>query len=279
MAPTPLPGAPSAPSPGAVSPQPLVVSSAQAAPSGQTAAALTNFPVPGGAVRRSFSSSRAKSTWQERGTYTAAATPDAVLGTYAPQIAVAGWNETYRAQSGDAAAHTLQSTVDFLNGATKAHLIVAQNAQGVTTIAVTVTTIYPGNSAPALSALATAAPATGAATSASDRGTADPADFPRLPGSIRSSFTTSRQTTFSQEVATYTARCAPASADAFYGQNLPGAGWDELTRDENLNDATKGDQISAKWQNGSRTAAIALSGSTAGGIDVRVTITTQTAAP
>ncbi|HUL51773.1 MAG TPA: hypothetical protein VLT83_00055, partial [Opitutaceae bacterium] len=65
----------------------------------------------------------------------------------------------------------------------------------------------------------------------------------------------------------------------FYTQSLPDAGWDELTRDETLTDASKSDQISAKWQNASRIAVLALSGSTAGGCDVRVTITTQTTAP
>ena len=175
--------------------------------------------------------------------------------------------------------HLLQFTVDFLNGATKAHLVLAQNAQGATTIAVTVTTLFPGNSAPALSAGASAAPSSGATTSAADRGASDPTDFPRLPGSVRTTFTTSRQTASTQEVATYTAKCSPAAADAFYAQSLPGPGWDEITRYEDVNDATKSDQISTKWQNGARSAVLALSGSTAGGCDVRVTITTLAAAP
>jgi hypothetical protein len=261
---------------------PMVIASSTApgltaAPSAaQSAAALAEFPVPGGATRTAFVSSRGKSTWQERGYYNVAATPDNAGPAYAQQLGAAGWNELSRTQSGDAGAKNLQFTVDLQNGQTRGHVVLTQNTGGSGVMAI-VTTLYPGNSAPALGTGATAAPATGAATSTSDRGTGDPADFPRLPGSIRSSFTTSRQSTSTQEIATYTAKCAPAAADAFYDQNLPGAGWDELTRDENLNDATKGDQISAKWQNGSRTAVIALSGSTAGGCDVRVSITTQTA--
>ncbi|HUJ44651.1 MAG TPA: hypothetical protein VLW52_13710, partial [Opitutaceae bacterium] len=273
-APSPAPGPAAAP--GAVSSAAPIAPGA-ATSADQTAAALANFPAPRGATRTAFVSSRGKSTWQERGYYNVAATPDNAGPAYAQQLAAAGWNELSRSQSGDATAHTLQFTVDLQKDQTRGHVVLSQNSGG-NGLMVTVTTLYPGNSAPALGTGATAAPATGATTSASDRGTRDPADFPRLPGSIRTSFSSTSQKTSAQEVATYTAKCAPAAADAFFGQNLPGAGWDELTRDENLNDASKGDQISEKWQNGARTALILLSGSTAGGCDVRVTITSQSAA-
>ena len=280
--------APAPPAAGATTPRPLVApgaavptlgpapAAAGAAPGSDSAALLANFPIFSGATRTAFSSSRGKSTWQERGNYNVALTPDSAGPAYAQQLGAAGWNELSRTQSGDAGAKNLQFTVDLQNGQTRGHVVLTQNTGGSGVMAI-VTTLYPGNSAPALGTGATAAPATGAATSTSDRGAHDPADFPRLPGSVRASFTSTSQKTSAQEIATYTAKCAPAAADAFYDQNLPGAGWDELTRDENLNDATKGDQISAKWQNGSRTAVIALSGSTAGGCDVRVSITTQTA--
>jgi hypothetical protein len=245
-----------------------------AAAADQTAAALANFPVLSGATRLAFSSSRSQSTWQERGNYNVAQAPDSAGPTYAQQLAAAGWNEISRSQSGDATAKNLQFTVDLQKDQTRGHVVLTQNTGG-NGMSATVTTLYPGNSAPALGTGGTAAPATGAVTSASDRGTADPADFPRLPGSIRSSFTTSRQTTFTQEIATYTAKCAPAAADAFYAQNLPGSGWDEITRYEDVNDATKSDQISMTWQNAARSAVLALSGSTAGGANIRVTVTTQ----
>jgi hypothetical protein len=289
--------APHALAAGAVAPQPLVPTAAltprpfvapgaaapataaalattSTAPASGTAALLANFPVLSGATRIAFSSSRSPSTWQERGNYTVAVAPDSAGATYAQQLAAAGWNEISRSQSGDATAHTLQFSLDVQKDQTRGHVVLTQNAGG-SGLSVTVTTLYPGNSAPALGTGATAAPATGATTSASDRGTGDPEDFPRLPGSIRTAFTSTSQKTSSQEVATYTAKCSPAAADASFDQNLPGAGWDELTRDENLNDASKSDQIAAKWQNGSRTAVIALSGSTAGGADIRVTVTTQ----
>ena len=189
----------------------------------QTSAALANFPVFSGAVRTSFSSSRGKASWQERANYTVAVAPDSAVSSYAPQLAAAGWSETSRAQSGDAAAKTLQFTLDLQKDQTRGHVVLAQNAKGGTNIAAVVTTLFPGNSAPALSAGASAAPASGATTSAADRGARDPADFPRLPGSIRASFTSTSQTTSTMDVATYTAKCSPGAADAFYAQSLPGS--------------------------------------------------------
>ncbi|HUL51772.1 MAG TPA: hypothetical protein VLT83_00050 [Opitutaceae bacterium] len=265
--------------PGAAAPTTAAaLATAGGAPASGTAALLANFPTLGGATRLAFSSSRSQSTWQERGNYRLAQAPDSAGPAYAQQLAAAGWDEISRNQSGDAGAKNLQFTVDLQKDQTRGHVVLTQTTGG-NGMSVTVTTLYPGRSAPALGTGVTAAPATGATTSASDRGTGDPADFPRLPGSIRTSFATSRQSTSTQEVATYTAKCPPAAADAFYSLSLPGAGWDELTRDETLTDASKSDQISAKWQNASRIAVLALSGSTAGGTDIRVTITTQTTTP
>ncbi|HUL52047.1 MAG TPA: hypothetical protein VLT83_01435 [Opitutaceae bacterium] len=262
---------------GTVAPAPTATLPIAAATAGQTAAALANFPVLSGAVRTWFSSTRSKLTWQERANFTAAVAPENAVSPYAQQIAGAGWDEVSRSESGDAATGTHQFTLDYRNGQTSAHVILAQNTKQGTNLTVTLTTQFPGSSAPSLSAGTTAAPATGAASSAVDRGARDPADFPRLAGSIRTWFTSTSQKTSSQEVATYTAKCSPAAADAFYAQNLPGAGWDELMRHEDVNDATKSDQFSTKWQNAARSAVIALNGSTAGGCDVRVAITTQTA--
>ncbi|HUL52045.1 MAG TPA: hypothetical protein VLT83_01425, partial [Opitutaceae bacterium] len=262
LSPSPLRPASLAAAPSATAPTPPpTIAQSVSATAEQTPALLANFPILSGATRTWFSSSRAKSTWQERATYTAAVAPDSALASYAPQLAAAGWDETGRSETGDAAAGTHQFTLDYRNGQTSAHVILAQNTKQGTNLSVQLTSLFPGSSAPALSTGSTAAPATGAAASASDRGARDPAEFSRLPGSIRTSFTSTSQKTSSQEIAIYTAKCSPAAADAFYTQSLPDAGWDELTRDETLTDASKSDQISAKWQNASRIAVLALSGS------------------
>ena len=243
----------------------------------QAPAILANFPVPAGAVRKSFSSSRSKSSWQERATFGVALTPELAVNNYGRQLAAAGWSETSRSQTGDPAAQTLQFALDLRKAQTHAHVVLTQNAGG-SGVAVTVTTQFPGSSAPSLAAGTTAAPATGATASASDRGTRDPANFPRLAGSVRTSFSSTSQTPSAQEVATYTAKCAPASAEAFYAQSLAGAIWEEIARYEETNDVAKSDQISMTWQAADRSVAIALNGSTAGGVEVRTTLTTQTTA-
>ena len=246
---------------------------------GSPTAALFNFPVLGGAVRSSFSSSRVPSSWQERAYYSVALTPDIALNTYALQLASAGWSETSRTQTGDASAQTLQFTVDLQNGPTHAHLVYAQNHKPGTSVSLALTTPFAGESATSLSTGVTAAPATGAASSPLDHGPRDPPGVPRLPGSVRTSDSTSTYKGVTQEFATYTAACRPASAEAYFIQNLPAGGWEEFDREEQLNDLTMGDQITLKWQSASATAVIALNGSTAGGTDVRVAITNQTAAP
>lgn len=241
----------------------------------QAPAILANFPVPAGAVRKWFSSSRSKSSWQERATFGVALTPDLAVNNYGQQLAAAGWSETSRSQTGDPAAQTLQFTLDLRKALTHAHVVLTQNA-GESGVAVTVTTQFPGSSAPPLAAGTTAAPATGATASPSDRGTRDPADLPRLAGSVRTSYGSTSQMTSTQEVATYAAKCAPASADAFYAQSLAGANWEQITRYEETNDVAKSDLISMTWQAPARSVAITLNGSTAGGVEVRTTLTGQT---
>lgn len=243
-----------------------------AAPTVPTAAALADFPVLSGAVRAWFSSTRSPSTWQERANYVVPLMPDVAVDNYAQQLAAAGWSESSRSQTGDPTAQTLQFTADFLNGPTRAHLVCAQNQKQGTNVAVALTTQFPGGSSPSL-ALGRATLPTGATTSAMDRGTRDPADFPRLPGSVRTSFTATNQPGSIQEVATYAAPCAPVSADAFYAQSLAGGGWEEVARYGETNDVAKSDDISMTWHAAARAVAIALNGSTAGGVEIRVTLT------
>ncbi len=239
---------------------------------GSPPAAIDNLPVLSGAVRSSFSSSRDPSTWQERASFNVALSPDVAFNTYALQLASAGWSETSRGQRGDANASTLPFTADLQNGSTHAHLVYAQNQHRGTSVSVTLTTLFPGDSAPSLETGVTATPPTGAATSPLDRGAQDPADFPRLPGSVRTSYSSSSST---QVMANYTAKCLPRQADAFFAQSLAVAGWAQTGRDEAINLNTQSDQITLNWQNAKQRANILITGSTAGGGTVRVILTTR----
>jgi hypothetical protein len=258
-----------------VAPVPGRTTASSTATAAQTPAIIANFPVFSGAARKSFSSTRYDVTWQERANYTASATEESVAGAYGQQIVAAGWTAGSRAESGSAATKNHQFTLDFSKDMTKAHLVVAQAAQG-TTLALALTTVF-AKGAPPLSAGVTAAPASGDATSAADVGSRDPTDFPRLPGSKRASFDVSVGASATREVAAYTAQCAPANADAFYAQNLPRAGWNETKRYEYVDDVARTQEVQLTWQHASRTAAIALNAGSAGTTSARVTLTTDTA--
>src|SRR5882724_1661214 len=181
---------------------------------GQTSALLANFPVPNSATRKLFSSTRQTSVWQERAYYSVVGIPESMSNAYAQQIVAAGWTAATRVTSGNT---TTQFTLDFTKGETKAHLVVAQNPTEGTTLSVTLTTLF-SQSTPALSAGLMVEAASGGTASASDRGARDPSDFPRLPGTIRSSFDSLVDPSGTREEAAYTAISAPANADAFYAQ-------------------------------------------------------------
>ena len=239
----------------------------------QTPAVFENFPVFSGATPQSVTSTRTTSTWQERVNYTVAQTPAAAVAAYVPQLTSSGWEETARSQSGAATDQSAQVLVDLQKGPTRAHLVFAPSGAGGTHLALTLTTLFPGDSAPSLETGVTATPPTGAATSPLDRGTQDPADFPRLPGSVRTSSASSASST--QVTAYYTAKCFPQQADAFFAQSLAAASWEQTGRDEVINLSVQSDQITLNWQNAKQSANILVTGSTAGGLTVRVILTTR----
>ncbi len=283
MAPTPpvanMPVAPTpGPTQGTVQPGPTFVvpgamaSVAASAAAGQTSATTAIFPIISGAMPQALNSSRTLSTWQERATFTLAQTPTAAVAGYLPQVTAAGWEETGRSQSGDATAQSLQVLVDLQKGPTRAHLVFAQSGPSGTRYTLTLTTLFPGDSAPSLETGVTATPPTGAATSPLDRGKQDPADFPRLPGSVRTSYSSSSPT---QVMANYTAKCFPQQAEAFFAQSLAAAGWVQTSRDETITVGAHSDLITLVWRNATQTANILITGSTTGGGTVRVILTTR----
>jgi hypothetical protein len=241
----------------------------------QTPAILASFPPLTGATRKWYSSQRRDVTWQDRAYYTTGGTPDSAASACAQQITAAGWTAVSRVPSGSAATKNYQITLDFTKGLTKAHLVVAQDSTQTTTLALALTTVF-AKGAPALSVDVSAAPSSGATASAADKGSADPGDFPRLPGTVRTSFDSSVGASGTREAAAYTASSAPASGEAFYAQNLPGAGWSEIQRYEHVDDVARTQQLEMTWRNASRLAAIALSATGTSSTGLRVTLSTDT---
>ncbi len=218
---------------------------------------------------------RQDSTWQDRAYYTVSVAPATVSAEYWKQIVSAGWTALSRVQSGDPAKKNQQFTSDFTKSATRAHLVVAQDSAQGATIALALTSIFTGP-APVLSTGVAGTPPSGATASASDRGARDPAGFPRLPGSVRVSFDVSAGAASPRELAYYSATCALASAEAFYVQTLPGTGWNEVMRWDNVDDVAKTEQVEMTWKNSNRSASIALAAGPKGGTSLRVTLVTDT---
>jgi hypothetical protein len=84
--------------------------------------------------------------------------------------------------------------------------------------------------APAAPAPEAAAPKPEGATE--DQGARDPAGFPRYPGSVRRSFTASRDRLGSNESAVYVAKSSPAEVNTFFTTKLKELGWEETQRSE-----------------------------------------------
>lgn len=237
-------------------------------------ALLANFPVPSGGTRQSFTSSRDVGACQERALYAVGGTVDSVTATFSQQITGAGWTPTVNAAQGSVGASNYQITQDYVTGSSKAHVLVTIDAKLGTTLSTTITTIFRGN-APSLSTGITAEPSSGATKSASDQGAADPAGFPRLPGSVRASYELASSPQSRRESAAYALTGTVDSAEAFYARALPVANWTEVSRYVSIDDVHQMQKTEFRWQTAGRKAAVTLTSAAAGGGSARITVTTD----
>ncbi len=242
---------------------------------GASAAVLANFPVPTGGTRQSFTSNRGSGTWQERALYVVGGTVDLAASSYGQQIKAAGWAPLSTFSQGSTATQNYQLTQDFLLGRSKAHIVAAMDAKLGTTVSATITTVFAGPM-PALSGDVTAAPATGATSSPADQGGSDPANFPRLPGSVRASYDLQGGSSSPRESAAYSASATVDSAEAFYANGLPPASWNELTRFYTIDDVRHTQRLEAMWQTTGRKASVTVDAAAAGGSTVHIVVTSDT---
>jgi hypothetical protein len=108
-----------------------------------------------------------------------------------------------------------------------------------------------------------------------DQGARDPKDFPRPEGSVRKSYSSIRQKTYSQEIATYSSKSTPDALEEFYTKSLTAAGWELGTRVENNGSIANTHQIVLNWRNGLRSVMITLAEVKAGGAEIGVNLTTK----
>lgn len=242
---------------------------------GASSAVLANFPIPAGGTRQSFTSSRGSGTWQERALYAVGGTVDSAASSYGQQIKAAGWAPLSTFLQGSTAAQNYQLTQDFVLGRSKAHIVAAMDAKLGTTVSATITTVFAGPM-PALSGDVTAVSAAGATSSPADQGGSDPANFPRLPGTIRASYDLQGSPSSQRESAAYSASATVDSAEAFYASGLPPASWNQLTRFATTDDVRHTQRLEAMWQTTGRKASVTVDAVAGGGSTVHIVVTTDT---
>ena len=256
-----------------------VPTTTRAAPNQRTSdsALVANFPAPVGAARKSFTSNRhSGGAWQEAALYTVAGPPDAVAKGYAEQIVGAGWSASSISSSGAVGTATYRAVQDFTAGPSKAHIVIAPDAKLGLTVTTTITTNFPAGTTPSLSLDVTATPSTGATSSPADQGAADPANFPRLPGSVRSFYQASASAGSQREDARYAASGGVGNAEAFFTGQLVQMQWSETYRFIGIDDVSQTTKVENTWQTSGGNAGLTLSSAASGGINVLVAVTRTT---
>lgn len=106
-----------------------------------------------------------------------------------------------------------------------------------------------------------------------DQGARDLADFPRLEGTLRKSFASSRQRTGSIETVVYGTRETLEKIEAAYEKALKDAGWESTNRIESGAKETR--ILVLNWKKGNRNAQIAVSPVKDGSNEIRIALTEQ----
>ncbi|MGC4074325.1 MAG: hypothetical protein QM760_17795 [Nibricoccus sp.] len=95
-------------------------------------------------------------------------------------------------------------------------------------------------------------------TSPDDKGARDPADFPRPPDVVRTSFSSSREPNSVREIAYYAGKTSAAAIITFYEKSLAIAGWKETSRQEDNGGPGKTFRITSNWTKEKRSAQLVL---------------------
>jgi hypothetical protein len=91
-----------------------------------------------------------------------------------------------------------------------------------------------------------------------DKGARDPANFPRPPDVVRTSFSASREPTLIREYVYYTGKTTATDIMSFYEKSLEADGWKESSRNEDNAGSGKTYRITSNWTKDQRTASLVL---------------------
>lgn len=228
------------------------------------AAATTPASPAGGSAAGSSASSGAAGGGAAQG---AAGGSSAAGGGGAAQAAA-----TPGATSAAGGAAVASGNTTALGGGAAAGMAATNPAAGAAAASSAGSVAAGGGAAPGSAATTMTTPSTPAAA---DQGARDPMDFPRPDGTVRKSYSSVRQKTYSQEIVAYSSKDTPDTLEQFYTKSLTAAGWALNTRVEDNNSIWDMHQIVLNWKNGLRSVVITLAEVKAGGVEIGVNLTTK----
>jgi hypothetical protein len=119
----------------------------------------------------------------------------------------------------------------------------------------------------------TAAPSANAA----DQGAQDPADFPRIAGLVRKTFTSVRRPASAEETATYSSKLSSDELLATYERTLKTEEWEQTMRNESGDPASGTHQMRLRWTKAPLSVEIRFTQAKAGGTEVSVAVSSTRA--
>ena len=243
---------------GAVGTSPTSLAAAATNPADQGARDPVDCPRIDGLLRKSYYSSHAESSLEEDATYSTKLAIDDVVAKYDEALKSAGWEETRKSESGNAADFTHYYRLVWTKTVQTIDLKLTQTKGGAE-VSLTVS----ANRVGVLSALAAAlkginpdvAPAEG---SPADQGARDPADFPRISRSVRKSYSAYGSAKAPEETAVYRAKLPIIQAEGFFVNRLRDADWEQNIRRESGDPFGGSHEIGINWKLSRRSARISL---------------------
>jgi hypothetical protein len=148
-------------------------------------------------------------------------------------------------------------------------------ATTVSSVTPTITTPPSTSTTAVTTAAVGTSPTTGTSTTATktgDQGARDPADFPRIAGLTRTSFTGSRDKTSSSEIGTYFTDASIDEVVALYVSAAKGTAWQETNRYEEGDPIKRTHQIRLVFRKPQSTATVTISDNPQAGTNIRVLI-------
>lgn len=242
-----------APSPGSAT------SSASSDPADQGVRDPREFPRVEGVIRRSYDSVDYEASSQETVTYSSKLGVRELAANYEAALNKANWELLRKDETGNAADFTYYFAMKWSTPLQTCDLRFSQTKSGGTSVTIFVDTHRQG----ILSGLAAALKDAGKVLatkegSPNDVGARDPADFPRISGSTRKSYSSSGSATAPAEDAVYRAKIAIAGVEGFYVNQLGQADWEESVRREEGDRLGGSHAISMNWSLGKRAVKISL---------------------